>query len=112
MTLHEITMMTEEPMRVLRKCYERAHLMACDLDDEYFNSGINPDDQGDWWKLAYSFKQANTRNEIILDAMARMRDALAEIEVVMKQINSETPPPRIDHITGGVIRAKTEGECA
>ena len=44
--------------------------------------------------------------EIILDALARMRDALTEVEAVMEQIRRETPPPMIDPITGGITRSK------
>lgn len=104
-TLNEITMKTEVPMRTIRVCYERAHLMAADLFDEYFDAGINPDDQGDWWKLAHGFHNAETRSEIILDAMAHIRDALAEVEAVMEQIEKETPPPSREVITGAVVIA-------
>lgn len=112
MTLNEITMQTEEPMQTIRQCYEWAHLMVSDLLDEYFNAGINASDQKEWWKLAHGFKNAETRSEIILDAMARMRDALAEVEAVMEQIKRETPPPMIDPIAGGITRVKISATSA
>ena len=108
MTMLETTQKMEEPLRIVRQCYERVHLMVSDLDDDYFDSGINPDDQGDWWKLAYGFNKASTRSDIILDSMARMRDALAEIEAIMKQIESETPPPMIDPATGSINRTEAQ----
>lgn len=104
-TLNEITLRTEKPMRTIRLCYERAHLMVSDLFNEYFDAGINPDDQGEWWKLAHGFHNAETRSEIILDAMAQIRDALAEVEAVMEQIEKSTPSPAIDAITGAVVIA-------
>ena len=90
MTLNEITMQTEEPLHTVRQCYERAHLMVSDLLDEYFSvdNGVDISDQKEWWKLAHGFKNAETRSEIILDALARMRDALTEVEAVMEQIGS------------------------
>lgn len=106
-TLNEITLRTEEPMRTIRLCYERAHLMAADLFDKYFDAGINPDDKGDWWKLAHGFHNAETRSEIILDAMAHMRDALTEVEAVMEQIAKATPPPSFNTTTGAVVITKT-----
>lgn len=114
MTLNEITMQTEEPMHTIRQCYERAHLMVSDLLDEYFSvdNSVDISDQKEWWKLAHSFKNAETRSEIILDALARMRDALTEVEAVMEQIRRETPPPMIDPITGGVTRVKISATSA
>ena len=105
--LNEITLRTEEPMRTIRLCYERAHLMVTDLFNEYFDAGINPDDQGDWWKLAHGFHNTETRSEIILDAMAHMRDALAIVEEAMAEIERAKPTPSLDAITGAVVITKT-----
>jgi len=109
-TLNEITMRTEEPMRTIRLCYERTHLMVADLFDEYFDAGINPDDKDDWWKLAHGFHNAETRSEIILDAMAHMRDALAIVEEVMSEIERAKPTPSLDAITGAVVIAAAKGK--
>ena len=114
MTLNEITMQTEEPLHTVRQCYEWASLMASDLLNEYFSvdNSVDISDQKEWWKLAHGFKNAETRSEIILDALARMRDALTEVEAVMEQIRRETPPPMIDPITGGITRAKISATSA
>lgn len=105
-TLNEIALRTEEPMRTIRLCYERAHLMVADLLDEYFDADINPDDRGEWWKLAHGFHNAETRSEIILDALAHMRDALAIVEEVMTEIERAKPTPSLDAITDAVVIAK------
>lgn len=110
-TMKEVTMKTEHPIYSIRLCHERAHLMADDLLRDYFDGGVNPKDQSDWWKLAHEFRKAETRTEIILDAMNQMKAAIDELEAALEQLaksamQTEVAPITDEEIVAAVLVGK------
>lgn len=82
---------------------DKAICMAQDLTDDYFGMDeVKPEDH---WKLAYNYRQGQTRAFILFDYLHEARELLKEVEEDMRELM----PNKAEGEDVLALRAMTEG---